>query len=545
MLHPLLKYTAAFLLTGLLAACVPAVGPSAPAAEEPAAAVEEPAAESAAAANEHLTNVVYDLPDLGGLEVSAAVANDYTPLQFIDATSGEAMGWEYDAMAEICRRLNCTVNWVNTSWDAMIPAVVDGQVDIGMDGITINDERKQQVDFSVPYMTSQQFMLTRAGEDRFAGKEEFAANADLLVGAQPGTSNFYAAVYDVLDGDEANPRIQLYESFGASVQALIIGDVDMVLVDAASGRGYIGANPDALQIVGDAIKSEEFGFIFPKGSELNAAISAAIESMQSDGYTDYLDSKWFFLTDPNGPDLYDSLPDLGGQEIAAAVANDYTPFQFVDAGAGVAVGWEYDAMEEICRRLNCTIDWVSTSWDAMIPAVVDGQVDIGMDGITINDERKEQVDFSAPYINSQQFMLTRAGEERFASKEEFAANADLLVGAQPGTSNFYAAVYDVLDGDEANPRIQLYESFGASVQALIIGDVDMVLVDAASGRGYIGANPDALQIVGDAIKSEEFGFIFQKGSELVAPIDAAIASLQQDGYFDHLNSKWFFFYNPN
>jgi polar amino acid transport system substrate-binding protein len=309
MSHPLLKLTAALLLTGLLtgllAACVPAVGPAAPVSEEPAAA-EEPAAESAAAANEHLTNVVYDLPDLGGQEVSAAVANDYTPLQFIDAASGEAMGWEYDAMAEICRRLNCTVNWVNTSWDAMIPAVVDGQVDIGMDGITINDERKQQVDFSVPYMTSQQFMLTRAGEERFTSKEEFAANADLLVGAQPGTSNFYAAVYDVLDGDEANPRIQLYESFGASVQALIIGDVDMVLVDAASGRGYIGANPDALQIVGDAIKSEEFGFIFPKGSELNAAISAAIASMQSDGYTDYLDSKWFFLTDPNGADLYDS-----------------------------------------------------------------------------------------------------------------------------------------------------------------------------------------------------------------------------------------------
>jgi ABC-type amino acid transport substrate-binding protein len=47
------------------------------------------------------------------------------------------------------------------------------------------------------------------------------------------------------------------------VQALISGDVDMVLVDAASGRGYIGANPDQLQIVGDAIKSEDFGFIFP------------------------------------------------------------------------------------------------------------------------------------------------------------------------------------------------------------------------------------------------------------------------------------------
>jgi ABC-type amino acid transport substrate-binding protein len=50
--------------------------------------------------------------------IAAAVANDYTPLQFIDPNTGEAVGWEYDAMAEICRRLNCVVEWQNTSWDA-------------------------------------------------------------------------------------------------------------------------------------------------------------------------------------------------------------------------------------------------------------------------------------------------------------------------------------------------------------------------------------------------------------------------------------------
>ncbi len=70
---------------------------------------------------------------------------------------------------------------------------------------------------------------------------------------------------------------------------------------------------------------------------------------------------------------------------------------------------------------------------------------------------------------------------------------DLLIGSQTGTTNFYVAVYDVLDGDEANPRIKLFENFGAAVQALIAGDVDMVLMDAASSRGYIGANPDKLK----------------------------------------------------
>lgn len=284
------------LLTALtVSACAPTSVPAA----APTTAEESAASAAAAAPTAARPNVVYALPDLGGRVVSAAMANDYTPLQFIDPATGEAVGWEYDAVTEICVRLNCEVEWNNSSWDAMIAAINAGQFDIGMDGITITEERAQQVDFSAPYMTSQQFMLVRADEDRFATPAEFAANADLLVGSQAGTSGFYTAVYDILDGDEANPRIKLFETFGASVQALIAGDVDMVLVDAASGRGYIGANPDALKIVGDAIKSEEFGFIFPPGSDLVAPFNAAIDSMQQDGYTNYLNTKWFYLYDPN------------------------------------------------------------------------------------------------------------------------------------------------------------------------------------------------------------------------------------------------------
>jgi ABC-type amino acid transport substrate-binding protein len=401
------------------------------------------------------------------------------------------------------------------------------------------------VDFSAPYMTSQQFMLVRADEDRFATPADFAANPELLIGSQAGTSGFYTAVYDILDGDEANPRIKLFETFGASVQALIAGDVDMVLVDAASGRGYIGANPDALKIVGDAIKSDDFGFIFPPDSDLVEPFNAAIASLQTDGFFDYLNTKWFYLTDPNADDIYDALPDLGGRVVSAAMANDYTPLQFIDPATGEAVGWEYDAVTEICARLNCVVEWNNSSWDAMIAAINAGQFDIGMDGVTITAERAEQVDFSAPYMTSQQFMLVSADEDRFATPADFAANPELLIGSQAGTSGFYTAVYDILDGDEANPRIKLFETFGASVQALIAGDVDMVLVDAASGRGYIGANPDALKIVGDAIKSDDFGFIFPPDSDLVEPFNAAIASLQQDGFAEHLNTKWFFLYDPN
>ena len=214
------------------------------------------------------------LPDLGGRKVLAVTENAYTPLNFADPKTGAGIGWEYDAFNEIGKRLNLAVEWKQASWDTMIEAVRNGQFEVGMDGITITDERKKQVDFSDPYMTSEQFMLVRAGENRFSDAKSFAANKDLLIGAQAGTTNFYVAVNNVLDGNEKNPRIKLFDTFGASVQALKSGDVDLVLMDKTSAAGYMGASPNSFKTVGEPLGSEEFGFIFEHDSEGNSAISA-------------------------------------------------------------------------------------------------------------------------------------------------------------------------------------------------------------------------------------------------------------------------------
>ena len=236
------------------------------------------------------------------------------------------------------------------------------------------------------------------------------------------------------------------------------------------------------------------------------------------------------------------LPDLGGRAVVVVTENAYPPLQFVDPSSGEQIGWEYDAMSEIAKRLNVSMTFQNTSWDAMIQSVSDGQYDIGMTGITIREDRKEKVDFSDPYLRSEMFMLVRGDEDRFDDAESFAALEDGLVGAQPGTSPFYTAVYEVLDGDEANPRIKLFETFGASVQALRTGDVDVVLTDSTGGKGYVDASNGALKLTGEPLGSEDFGFIFAKGSDLVAPVNAAIASMKADGTMDRLNKKWFLDY---
>ncbi|MFZ2100561.1 MAG: transporter substrate-binding domain-containing protein [Oricola sp.] len=236
------------------------------------------------------------------------------------------------------------------------------------------------------------------------------------------------------------------------------------------------------------------------------------------------------------------LPDLAGRKVVVVTENAYPPLQFIDPRTGDQIGWEYDAMNEIARRLNFTVEYANTSWDAMIQAVSDGQYDIGMTGITIKDERKEKVDFSDPYMRSEMFMLVRGDESRFTDAKSFSAFEQGFVGAQAGTTPFYVAVYDVLDGNESNPRIKLFETFGATVQALKAGDVDMVLTDGTAGNGYVAASNGGLKLIGDPLGAEDFGFIFARGSDLVAPVNAAIAALKADGTLDALNKKWFLDY---
>ncbi|HMN28683.1 MAG TPA: transporter substrate-binding domain-containing protein, partial [Caldilineaceae bacterium] len=95
-----------------------------------------------------------------------------------------------------------------------------GQFDVGMDGITITAERKEQVDFSIPYKTLQNYMLVRADESRFTTPAEFAADENLLIGSQAGTTQFYTAVYDVLDGNGlCRKRTRLHRGQSGQTQA--------------------------------------------------------------------------------------------------------------------------------------------------------------------------------------------------------------------------------------------------------------------------------------------------------------------------------------
>jgi polar amino acid transport system substrate-binding protein len=230
----------------------------------------------------------------------------------------------------------------------------------------------------------------------------------------------------------------------------------------------------------------------------------------------------------------DAIVDLECREVKVAVENAYLPFNYIDPDTGEPAGWDYEAWDEICRRLHCKPVYVEAAWEGMIQAVGDGQFDAAADGITITDERDEIVDFSVGYINIDQRLLVRKDETRISSMDDIVNDESLVLGTQTGTTNYETAAKYLPE-----ERIQAFEQFPFAVQALIAGDVDAVIIDETAGQGYMGENADDLKLVGPSLSSDQLGFIFPNGSDLVDPVNQAINAMKSDGFLNELSTKYF------
>lgn len=225
------------------------------------------------------------------------------------------------------------------------------------------------------------------------------------------------------------------------------------------------------------------------------------------------------------------LPDLGGKTITVAVENAYPPFNSIDEASGQGVGWDYDTVNEICKRVNCVPEYKQAAWDGIFPAMAANEYDVLADGVTFTAERDETVDFSIPYVTVGQVLLTRVDETR--ELDAFKADAEALVGTQIGTTNAIVAEKTFPD-----KTIQSFEDFGAAVLALISGDIDAVVIDNVTASGYMGENEGKLKIAGQITSDEQLAFVFPPGSDLVATFNAALEAMIADGTLDALNKKW-------
>jgi polar amino acid transport system substrate-binding protein len=230
------------------------------------------------------------LPDLGGRTITVAVENAYPPFNYLDTTTNEGVGWDYDVFREICIRINCVADFKQAAWDGIFPAMQAGEYDVLADGVTTYAYRYWGVDFSIPYTAVSQQLLVRVDDNH--SLDEFVTDANLKVGSQIGTTNYIAATEFFPDKE-----ILSYSDFGAATLALLAGDIDGVVLDDTVAAGFMVANPGQLKTAGAVQTGDNLAFVFPPYSDLVNPVNAALRAMNADGKLLELNRKWG-LADP-------------------------------------------------------------------------------------------------------------------------------------------------------------------------------------------------------------------------------------------------------
>lgn len=202
--------------------------------------------------------------------------------------SGEIVGFDVDVMTEIANRSGFTVEFQNSGFTAIIPSVQSGQFGAGASAFTINDERKQQVDFSVPYYENRLLVAVPAADNTITSEDDLRGKR---VCTQEGTtSEFY--LRDNLGFE--NESLLLVPTAPQCKDALLRGDVQALMIDAAFVRNVIETSEGELkQAFAPIDADEQFGIVVRKGNtELLTAINEALVAMRADGTLDRLADKW-------------------------------------------------------------------------------------------------------------------------------------------------------------------------------------------------------------------------------------------------------------
>ena len=217
-------------------------------------------------------------------------------------------------------------------------------------------------------------------------------------------------------------------------------------------------------------------------------------------------------------------------KITVATNPEYAPFEYVEGDK--TVGYDIDLWDAIAKKAGLEYVIEAMDFDAVISAVAADPNTIGLSGISITDERKLTVDFSEGYIN--------AGLVVVVKKDSGYTTVDQLkgkkIGVQLGTTSDFAA--EEITGKD---NVAQYKTFLNAVMDLQGNKVDAVIVDKPVGQAILASlKDDALQIVDMGLQADWYGIeVNKKNPELLKKINAALAELEKEGFFDQLAVKYF------
>lgn len=217
-------------------------------------------------------------------------------------------------------------------------------------------------------------------------------------------------------------------------------------------------------------------------------------------------------------------------QITVGSDTSFPPFESMNGD--VAEGFDVDLLTAIGKEAGLKVVFKTEVFDTLIPSLkAGGKFDVIASAMTITDERKKEIDFSDPYIDSNQSIAMKKGST-FTSNDQFSGKK---VGVQSGTTG-EAWAKENLKGATTVPFKTATEAFSA----LRAGSVEAVVNDLPV-TAYIVKDPSlGIEIVKEVPTGEQYGFGVSKDNpDLLKAINDGLAKVKSSGEYDTIYKKWF------
>lgn len=220
--------------------------------------------------------------------------------------------------------------------------------------------------------------------------------------------------------------------------------------------------------------------------------------------------------------------EAAGGVLRMATNAEFPPYEYHDGGE--IVGIDIEVAEAIAEKLGMTLEVEDIAFDSIIPEIQSGKADIGLAGITVDEERLQNVDFTDTYAKASQVIIVTEDSE-IATPDDLKGK---YIGVQLGTTgDLYATDYEA-DGS----TVERYNKGFEAVQAMTQGKIDAVVIDEEPAKVFV-KETEGIKILDEALTVEEYAIAVKKGNtELLDKVNGALAELKDSGELQAIIDKY-------
>ena len=219
-------------------------------------------------------------------------------------------------------------------------------------------------------------------------------------------------------------------------------------------------------------------------------------------------------------------------KIVVATDATWPPMEYVDENKNI-VGYDIDLMNAIAEKAGFEVEYKNVAWDGIFAGLGAGEYDAIISSVTILPDRAELYDFSEPYLDAGQIIVTGIDSDITGPDDSLVGKT---VGAQLSTTGAFAI--QEMEG----VTLEEYDEVGLAFEDLLAGRIDAVVADTPVAADFAllrDEYKDNFKIAGEAFTDEYLGILVQKGnSELLDKINAGLKAVQDAGLDEEIKNNW-------